>query len=250
MRLLILSDLHLEFENLILPQVDADILILAGDIGVKTGAVDWIKRQASNYKHVIYIAGNHEYYRADSINVLDNDFKRVFEGTNIHFLQGDSIEIDGILFVGATLWTDYFDGDFSAKAAALAYMTDYELIKVRDPETRDLRLINTRDIETIHKIHKGKLNIALDKPHEKKVVITHHAPSYKSIPSEFENYPTNGCYVNDLEWFAQRANIWVHGHTHNSFDYELGNCRVICNPRGYSPNAVNPKFDTFKVVEI
>jgi Icc-related predicted phosphoesterase len=85
------------------------------------------------------------------------------------------------------------------------------------------------------------------------VVITHHAPSRKSIHSRFSSSLLNACFVSDVEHLlnGRRVCLWVHGHTHDSFDYVLNGTRVVCNPRGYADGTRNEnwQFDAnFSVV--
>ena len=86
------------------------------------------------------------------------------------------------------------------------------------------------------------------------MVITHHAPSRKSIHPRFADSLMNACFVSDAERLidGSRAHLWIHGHTHDSFDYFVNGTRVLCNPRGYvvDDKAENPAFDPGLVVEV
>ena len=86
------------------------------------------------------------------------------------------------------------------------------------------------------------------------VVVTHFAPSRGSIAPRFAGSPLNACFIADLEALVARsgAALWIHGHTHDSFDYRLGGTRIFANPRGYVLNgkAENPRFDPGLTVEV
>jgi Icc-related predicted phosphoesterase len=107
----------------------------------------------------------------------------------------------------------------------------------------------------LFKLHAAWLDSKLAEPHAgATVVITHHAPSRKSIHRRFAESLLNACFVSDAERLidGSRTRLWIHGHTHDSFDYFLNGTRVLCNPRGYAMNGVNenPLFDANLLVEI
>ncbi len=247
-RLHILSDLHLGRDGLILPPTDADIIILAGDVGRPDHAVQWA---ASLGKPVLYVPGNHEYYDASIRSTLD-DLQRRCAGTQITVLNQAQTVLHGVRFVGATLWTDYMvygDGPHrdDAIAEALKFVPDYRCIL--DNEIGDRSGTFTPDhAQAIFQTHSTWIDSTLDQPFDgPTVVITHHAPSAQSIHPRFAGSPINVCFVSDLEHLMgeDRAVLWVHGHTHDSFDYTVKGTRVVCNPRGYVRNGIteNSAFD-------
>lgn len=248
MRLRILSDLHLEISPFIPPPVDADVTILAGDIYTKRRAYDWI---TTHFKGpVIYVAGNHEFY---GDNLYANiDWHRKNTPPNVHFLDGNAVTIDGYTFLGGTLWTDFdYDGDFSINIqTALRYMNDYHLIKVRDACGKTKKLI---PYDTV-KHHQRTLRSFEDYVEcgpERLIMVTHHAPHPNSIHPDFKHENLNAAYVSDLTSFIEKANprLWVHGHTHSSTYYHVGNTPIICNPRGYS-STENPLFNPSLVIDV
>ena len=104
MKIQILSDLHLEFTDWVPPQLDVEVTILAGDINIKGRGVDWALKYFNN--PVVYVPSNHEFY-SSSLGYTLKKMKEKAEGTNVHILQGEAIEVNGVQFVGATLWTNY-----------------------------------------------------------------------------------------------------------------------------------------------
>jgi predicted phosphodiesterase len=247
MKLHILTDLHIEFGDFMPPPIDADVVVLAGDIGLGISGVRWA---AQRFPHtpVIYIAGNHEFYRHD-IALIDE--LRVAAKDNIHLLENDSIEINGVRFLGTTLWTDFaLYGDVEQLAAmqyAEGRMNDYAIIANRN------RRFRPQDSLAIHTRSRHWLAAKLTEPFDgETVVVTHHAPSARSIHGRFRDSPLSAAFASNLEKMigADRVALWIHGHMHDSFDYEIDGTRVVCNPRGYTPDALNPDFRPDLVVDI
>ena len=235
MKLNILSDLHLGHGGLNLPENDADAVVLAGDIARPREAVAWALGIA---KPVLYVAGNHEFYGSSITETLD-ELKQLCAGTNIHVLDNDEVIIDGVRFLGTTLWTDFMlFGEGKKRAAAiddaLRFIRDFSRIRVGgDAEA----LFSPADSEALFNRHAGWLQARLAEPYAgPTVVITHHAPSPNSIHPRFAGSLLNACFASDAERLldGSRARLWIHGHTHDSFDYCVNGTRVVCNPRGYA----------------
>lgn len=260
MKIQILSDLHTEFDDYTfdVPVTDADILVLAGDIGVGTVRLAvWLRNQiAKHNKPVIFIPGNHEYYQNVIQDVDDFYEKMSLQTHNFYFLQNKSTVIDNVLFAGGTLWTDFNNNTYSTKRIVEKSLNDYRLIKHSRPSSipeRGIvkRRIIAQDTFEIHQTHKSAIIEALNTNWEKKVVVTHHAPSNLSTPDRYKHdFHLNGGYSSKLDSLVRNSTLWIHGHTHDSFNYEIGEGRVICNPRGYYDNAINPNFRSDLVVEI
>jgi hypothetical protein len=253
MRLNILSDLHLSLGTLDIPNNDADVVILAGDIARPRDAISWARGFT---KPVLYVLGNHEFY-GGSITGTPDELKGLCAGTNIHVLDDEEVIIDGVRFLGTTLWTDFMlfgEGEQRAEAMgeALRFMHDFR--KIRMSENSEA-LFTPAESAILFDAHAGWLNRKLAEPHAgPTVAITHHAPSRRSIHPRFTDSILNACFVSDAEHLVDggRARLWIHGHVHDSVDYVLNGTRVVCNPRGYAKDGVNenPQFDANFLIEI
>jgi predicted phosphodiesterase len=274
MKLLVLSDLHLEFCALELPsQLQFDVALLAGDI-VCPGrrAFDWVSASPvlQRAAAVLLVPGNHEYY--DS--TLQDEAARMHEAAArsrqppVFVLDGDSRVIDGVRFIGCTLWTDFelridtADGAVVDRergmAEALRAMVDYRAIDVRSDvaAAERWRKLGPHDTLRLHREQRAWLEQALAAPFDgPTVVITHHGPHRDSLATRFADDWVSTAFISELPaHFFEVPSLWVHGHTHTSFDYRVGNCRVLCNPRGYQLRGMtmpeNPRFDPGLVVEL
>ncbi len=247
MKLHILNDLHVEFGEFKPPFTDADVVVLAGDIGVGNGGLDWAKTYFPD-QPVIYVPGNHEFYHHD-IALIDE--LKAGAPDNIHVLNNDTIEIDGVRFLGSVLWTDFAlfgeaDKWFSMQRARQG-MNDFAIIR------NNGRLFSPEDSIQFHEASQSWLAEKLSKPYGGKiVVVTHHAPSPRSVPPRFATDLLTPAFASNLETLmdGDRAALWVHGHTHDVFDYEIYGTRVVCNPRGYVPHELTRDFRPDWVVEI
>jgi len=248
MKLHILSDLHVEFAPYLLADTDAEVVILAGDIHRGDKGFKWAYENIKD-KEVIYVLGNHEFYR-EATPKLINKLKNKSKGTNVHILENDSISIDGVRFFGCTLWTDFNllgKMDISIAEAALQ-MNDYRLIRV-SPTYKKCRPSFT---VVWHNKSKKWLFREIDKSKESRiVVITHHAPSIMSIREKNRDDPLRAAYASNLEdpIASSKINLWIHGHIHTAFDYNIGKTRVLCNPLGY-PDSPKRGFNPELTVEV
>lgn len=246
MKIQLLSDLHLEFCHYELPfQLDtslADVLILAGDIGVGVKAAWWISSIAKEYEKVFYIAGNHEFYDNEYYDVLRR-LKEFNWPENVHFLHDSAVEYGGFKFVGTTLWTDLSGPNTSY--AAKRSMNDYRIITIGN---NDIPL-HPQDTTAMHKQAVKFLEENVD---TETVVISHHLPTPLSVNKKYVGDILNAAYMTDLSSLIEKTNpiLWVHGHTHDSCVYEIYNTVVACNPYGYDGYATNPDFNKDLVLEI
>src|SRR5205823_11592838 len=142
MRLHSLSDLHLEFVTARIPKTDGDVVVLAGDIHLGQEGRKWARRHFAD-KHIVYVLGNHEFYR-HSIPTLTENLRKETCGSQIHVLENETFQLDGLTFLGCTLWTDFKLSDDSETAMRVAedIMSDYSIIDF-DPESRILRAKDT-----------------------------------------------------------------------------------------------------------
>jgi Icc-related predicted phosphoesterase len=263
MKLWIFSDLHVDVPNTSAPYIlperpdqtnDCDVVIIAGDVREDyTKSVKWILAQDFK-KPVVFVGGNHEGYRC-SRDYTSEKAKQLTVGTNIHFLQDESVIIQDTIFCGATLWTDFLlygeSQFFQARYTAYKTMNDYSLIRFKNNNWGKFT-----PMESVSEHNKSKEFIAetLEKNQNKKrVVVTHHAPSIKSIHPKYGDNLLNAAYASDCEALVDRSTLWVHGHVHTSFDYTMGDGRVICNPAGYRDKKTGLENKTFNprlIVEI
>ena len=248
MRLAIASDLHLEFQDIVLRNTQkADGLILVGDILVANtleskGSRDmreasvyrnFLDRVSAEFHWVIYIAGNHEFYHGEYSYVLQVLRRECAKYSNVFFMEKNIVKIDDFMFLGGTLWTDMNKSDKHTLKYAEKAMNDYRLIS---KGSRNLNPYNTWAMheETLQFIEKTYNKFTL----ENFVVIGHHGPSEQSIaPQYMHDRLMNGNFVSNLDSFIlerTRIKLWLHGHTHVPFDYKIGETRVVCNPRGYA----------------
>lgn len=240
MRIALYSDLHLEFAPFSPPEVDVDVIVLAGDIAPKLNGLRFASTLTTRAQ-VIYVLGNHEYYGTHTH--LAQKLKTQ-ASSGVHVLENDEIVVGGVRFLGCTLWTDFeLTGDAErAHAAAASMMNDY--VRIRSAEFGFKRL---RPVHTYrkHLASRAWLESKLTEPFAgSTVVITHHAPSIASIPEHERLDPIAACYASALDDIVSRsgAALWLHGHTHRNVDYRLGGTRVLTNQRGYSDEPV-PGFD-------
>jgi len=242
---LYMSDLHLEFGRMTEePTVEADVLILAGDINVKH-RIDWVNEMAMRYEDVILIQGNHEFYRGHIENTLRHIKEDVYE--NVHVLQNEWRKIKGVVFHGTTLWTDYQASGNQPLAMwdASQKMSDHKYIRM-GPDFRKFRP------EDAAYEHMKSMAYLTNNVKEGDVVITHHAPHEKSSHEYFKGQLLNAAYYSDRTAFmiTFKPSFWVHGHMHNSSDYVIDQTRVLCNPRGYAPDDLNDEFEVNKYFEV
>lgn len=254
MKLHILSDLHLGVQGLERPCTEADAVILAGDIARPKAAVDWALGFG---KPVLYVPGNHEFY-GGHLDGTRHELQRLCEGTHIHLLDTGSCVLDGVRFLGATLWTDFkLRGGTVSRGEAMGHAQRFmrDFTHIRAGASPAQAILTPQDTADLFAAHARWLAEELAKPHSgPTVVITHHAPSPRSIHPRFAGSPLNACFVSDAEHLLEggRACLWIHGHTHDSFDYLLHGTRVVCNPRGYAKNGVNenPLFDPGLTIDV
>jgi predicted phosphodiesterase len=248
MRLQILSDLHLEFAPFVLPGVAADVLVLAGDIGVGVAGMEWVL-EACREGPVIYVLGNHEFYQ-HTIPGITRELKEMAKGTNVHVLENDQVQIGDVTFLGATLWTDFalLGNPLEAEIHAEMGINDFHQIRLY-PECARFRPADARrfHLESVRWLQEQFRKLA----GRKSVVVTHHAPSSRSIGPEYDRDPLSAAFASNLEplVMAGGARLWVQGHIHSVADYKLGATRVLANPRGYPKERVEG-FDAALVVEV
>lgn len=247
MKLHILNDLHTEFEGFTPPVTDADLAVLAGDIGRGRDGLRWAQANFPNVP-VLYVPGNHEFYHHD-IGLTDE--LKAHAPDHIHVLNNDQVVIGGVRFLGSILWTDFElfgtpDKAYSMQQARQR-MPDFTVIHKHGQR------FTPEDSIQLHTASREWLAARLAESFNgKTVVITHHAPSSRSVHHRFANDLLTPAFASRLDDLiaGDRVALWIHGHTHDAFDYEVHGTRVVCNPRGYAPHALTPGFRPNLVVEV
>lgn len=253
LKLHVLSDLHLSQAGFTAPRTDADIVVLAGDIARPPEAVAWARALG---KPVLYVPGNHEFYGGSLPGTLAQ-LRALCAGTAIHLLHDTEWVHAGVRFLGTPLWTDFLlfgegAGRATAMEAAHRFMRDFQRIRLADDAPA---LLSPQHSAALFQRHAAWLQDRLDQPFDgPTVVITHHAPSPRSIHPRFADSPVNACFVSRAEHLlgGRKVALWLHGHTHDSFDYVVDGTRVVCNPRGYRRNEAdeNALFDPSLVISV
>lgn len=263
MKILVMSDLHLESDPLPFfkagrhPGDEADVVILAGDIDEGTFGLRWARTSFPKHE-IIYVAGNHEYYLGVMEEVQAAMVKCAGE-LGIHLLENSSVEFGGMRFLGCTLWTDFELMGESRRQELMeragSVMNDYRLIrrwrgeglkykqpKLQPEQTRQMHL------DSVHWLEQALGDGSADNT----MVVTHHAPHPNSIPERYRQDILSGAFVSDLTRLMGRSRLWIHGHMHDCMDYEVCGTRVVCNPRGYLRGGVpeNDHFNRFAIFEV
>lgn len=269
MRIWTISDLHLrpnEAISMVTPETipDADVCVLAGDVCDSLSlSVNWAGKVIRPHMPVVYVLGNHEFYDT-SIEFGRKNARMLADSLRVTLLDDSSAVIDGVRFVGGTLWSDFeifATGEGEERAAQVAKymyqtrhgMADFGNIYLGAVEADIMpRLVRPADLAKLHRRTVSYLEAEMAKPHAgATVVVTHHAPHPSSIHPRFANDPVTSGFVSDLSALIERAqpDLWVHGHVHQSFDYTVGKTRIACNPRGYKAENAS-EFAFGKVIEL
>ena len=248
MRLQVFSDLHLEFGRFEPTIINADVVVLAGDIHQGTAGVKWA-RQYCHDCPVIYVPGNHEFYN-HSIPDLIKALKREAKGSNVHVLENNAFTFDDFVFLGCSLWTDFrlWPDARAAMSFADQEMSDFWLIQ----KQKGNRLFGAEDSAKIHSASVRWLGRQMSR-HDpaRTIVVTHHAPSSRSIAPHQASDMLSAAFASDLNSLIQpsRVRLWIHGHTHYNVDYNIGETRIYSNQRGYRAEKLRG-FEPGKIIEI
>ncbi|CAN7237221.1 metallophosphoesterase [Rhizobium sp. LjRoot254] len=256
MKLWIFSDLHLEFGwmGLEFEVPEADICIVAGDIDVggSSRSIEFLAEHIPPDMPIVFVAGNHEYYRSFLSDGLVAGISRAAVHPNIHFLENGAVDFGEVSIAGATLWTDFelMGSRDLAMQECNRLMNDYHAINWSKRPFSSLRPMHTvrKHVESRRYLG-GFLDANRDR---KTVVVTHHAPSMKSIASRFSESIYSAAFASDLETMIldRGPDFWIHGHVHHKLDYWIGETRVICNPRGYYGDPNFADFEIGMVIEL
>lgn len=262
MKIRILSDLHLDINRNYPIEYDKNteevFTVIAGDTsGYPEDTIKFLKEN-QYIKNGVFVSGNHIVYNDERLDIrsLQDILKKEFpKESNITYLENDYKVVNDIVFVGATLWTDYkYCGQQETNMwIASRYMNDFRWGRWKDSDGNIQRLEPSNCLQMHEESISYIDNITKQYPNNKIVVVTHHCPSPKCLSDKYINSSINASYISDLEQFIlDRPNIcaWCCGHIHNSIEFLIGNCKVISNPRGYQIRKENPNFDFNKIIEI
>jgi Icc-related predicted phosphoesterase len=248
------SDLHLEFERrpedrLQLPIAPGTTaLVLAGDIHNELAGLDAFVRPLAKRVPVILVAGNHEYFTHELDSMREQLADWAASIPDVHFLENQIVDIDGLTFLGATLWSNFDDARPALLKKSTSMMTDYAVIADRtDPRGR----LRPERILREHQQSIAFLERELRaRDRARTVVVTHHAPSLRSTQQKGEDW--DHLYGSNLDALIEDCGpaLWIHGHVHDSFDYQIGRTRILCNPRGYLRYEQNADFDPDRTVTL
>lgn len=275
MRFRLVSDLHLDFdsksapkrahpsEHLWMPASLPDdhdmVLVIAGDLWVESKFLKmediegktWLERVAHRFKAVVFVLGNHDYWGSRFDEVHDEVDALIAERglSNAHLLRaGRSVIVDGVKFVGDTLWTDFNNADYAVLSNAAQIMNDYKYIR----NTESYRKLKSTDVLHAHRLQRDAIFKSLEEVIPT-VAVVHMAPSYQSVSDRYRNVSDeilNYLYFTELGnkiayEVGPHLKFVCHGHMHNSCDYMIGDARVLCNPRGYGKE--NRAFDDTQI---
>lgn len=271
MKIHLCSDLHLEFGYQSLP--GGDVLILAGDIAEARSisnhhhstkllssepnlafrCSEFFRFEVVKYKKVFYVMGNHEHYHGHIYKTIEIIKSKM--PNNVTILENQAEEYQGVLFLGATLWTSVNNNDPISEMTIKSGMNDYRVITMKNPANGAYHKLIPSYTRELHLETLRYFDQTLSKNADKKcVVITHHAPSRRSINIKYANdYHMNAGYVSDCDQFIEsHPNIahWVHGHIHDPVSYMIGPTKVTANPRGYVGHESTAIFDSQEFLEL
>lgn len=262
MKIAYASDLHLEFQPLVLNNTEnADVLVLAGDIcmakhfhsrpEMSKMYLEFFKNVSEQFKHVIYVVGNHEHYHYQFVHTA-SDLKRILSVfNNVYLLDNEVFDIDNYTFVGSTLWTDMNKGCPQTMSSAEMFMPDFKIVKYFDGVNyyKFTPMQSTKEHTKSVGYIKHVIRNCNDKDYYLErdvIVVTHHSPSHKSIHPKYAHETImNGAFHSDLDHMMEMADnvkVWIHGHTHDEFNYVVGTTNVLCNPRGYPKESGHGSF--------
>lgn len=269
MKAWIVSDVHSSPMDLFLDRrlgvPKADICICAGDISNHIErSLDFLFAEIAPHMPVVATLGNHDYYGSSIDRALEYAQKWT-AGTNVHILENDEFRKDGLRVVGATLWTDFeiaahdaghapvdMRRDFAVSVCRRSLRDFHEIYRSDERENGEGGLITAAEMIERHKGSRQYIDARLAEPFEgTTVVLTHHAPTAKSLNPRYSGHITNAAFASDLSAMiqARKPTFWIHGHVHCFRDYFERDTRVLCNPRGYLMESGSIGFRPGFVVE-
>jgi len=253
MKIALLSDIHLESRSYNIHQemLACDVIVLAGDIAPGSRGLLWAMDILPFTKaEIIYVPGNHEFYHHDITQVRHQlkamcDAYQSPEPNRVHLLDDSEVVIKGVRFLGSTLWTNMMlfglENQQECIREAGLYLNDFRLIynQGRRFSVQDSIDLHNQSVAFLE--HKLKVDTYAGTT----VVVTHHAPSFGSVVPRYAKDPISACFASNLDDLLGYSKFWLHGHMHDSLDYEVNGTRIICNPRGYGRHSGTQENDNF-----
>ena len=265
MKIQLLSDLHNEFLRNgkrreghhwsgSIPDTDADVIVLAGDIDVGVLGAEWAVSESERLgKSILYLLGNHEFYRYEYYSVKE-DIARICKDTLVQYLGPGVFVQDDVRILGTTLWTDYDAYDVVPREQSMRYidncLTDHRLVEIAGGS--QVERFTPQHALDIHKRELGWLNDQLSQGFDgKTVVVTHHGPHHVCQHPAFPMSEMSGAFHSDLSGLIEGNDIavWAFGHTHANVDEVVANTRIVSNQAGYPGEDVEG-FDSSFVIEL
>lgn len=251
------SDTHLETgKGIIIPPMELDmetVLVLAGDIGYPKDVINLIAELTNKFLAIIYITGNHEYYdRLSDKDEIDNIIEAGLEEfTNVYFLSNSSVKIQDVTFIGSTLWAD-ITSSLNKMGNIYHQLNDFRMIYYFGEDSEYPQPLTYAEMANWQKESVKYLENTINRTEGKKVIVTHFSPSTRSTHIKYLGNKLNPYFHNNLEYLLVDNELtWLHGHTHASCDYTIGNSKVFCNPWGYYDIRVeNPEFNEYLTIEV
>ncbi len=267
MKLQLLSDLHLEAQPQFqaVPVPGADLLVLAGDIGSYQNGSRLLEPDFGlarfSPRHgwptpVLYVPGNHEYDNAD-FDAVHARLRALCDALDILWLERDTLVIDGVRFIGTTLWADFdalvqsTDGlaDALKKRGKAMRAANFYLQKAATQRAGEIFL--AAEMREHSLICQSWLRNALAAPFDGPiVVVTHFAPTLASADPRYGLIPGTAGFCNSLDELLAQADLWLHGHLHCEFDYVKDGCRVVANPLGYTAKGEQERFRPDLLIDV
>lgn len=259
MEVVVVSDVHNEFrhsppspDHVILPtEGDKDrVLVVAGDLGEARKPETWqpyLEQWCDRFRHVIYVPGNHEFFGMDIKQAVFDQALFALDIDNLTYsgLIGDKVEIDGVRFVCTPLYSP-MGSDVATKELIRTSIYDFSVI------TYEVFKLRPEDYENFHEMCMRHIDSSVKSDGLKNVIVTHWTPSHKSSAPRYRNSPINDYFSNHLDYYITEdwnPDVWIHGHTHDAYDYDLGGTRIVCNPYGY-PHDFDNGYVPRKTLEI
>jgi Calcineurin-like phosphoesterase len=283
MRVAVVSDLHIDIDHNAWrdpPTLDVDALVVIGDTtNPMTSGLPWIAETFGNVQNIIYVPGNHCFYRGRKGSGEESTYyqdqttraREMCSRLGITFLQCDSVELGGVRFAGATTWSDFsilargmtvreamsqsqkgwYEGGW--RNYERRWHNDFREIRYGAPGSKNR--FTPSQMLALHRESAEFFKGVLSPFDGDTVCISHMGPAPSVEPGQAEDHSWLYGWSDMIPLMhgPLAPRYWLHGHVHKSLDYTIGDTRVICNPRGYpGPGGTreNPNFNPTLTIEV